>query len=671
LRRYAVAVGVVACAVVLTLALGDYLEPTPLLLFLVAAPIAAWYGGLGAGIVVAVLSMVLAEVVFRRVTGVPAMDAGNVRRLVMYVIATILLGWQSSANRRTRAALRLIADAGRCLAGSLDYDTRLAAAARVAVPDFADAGVVDVLAEDGSLRCVAAALGDPAREKQLCDADPCPPPAPDARGGIAEVLRTGQAVAYPLVPDTLLEACAPAPERRRVLRALGVCSLLIAPLRARGRTLGVLTLLSMRRFRRFWRGHLPVAAELAQRAALAIDNARLYQEARDMEDALRRRAEQLAAADRQKDEFLAVVAHELRGPLSAMRGALEVLRLRGPEDVAADPARGIITRQVEALARLVDDLLDVARITQGKVELRRQSCDLVRVLHAAVGTVRPLIDERRHTLTLTLPQTPPHLDGDPGRLEQVFVNLLTNAAKYTEPGGHIWLSAAVEGSAGGEPQVLVSVRDTGVGMAPAFLARAFELFTQGSEAPASSRGGLGIGLALVRSLVEMHGGTVEAHSEGPGKGSEFVVRLPLAEDEGQASENRPATEVGVSSLVLGPCRRVLVVDDNADAAESLALLLRLRGHHVRLAFDGPAAVAAAPDYAPDVVLLDLGLPGMDGHEVARRLRQQAGLDKALVVALTGSGSDEDRQRSREAGCDHYLVKPVDWDDLDRLIAGVR
>jgi CheY-like chemotaxis protein len=286
------------------------------------------------------------------------------------------------------------------------------------------------------------------------------------------------------------------------------------------------------------------------------------------------------------------------------------------------------------------------------------------VVHAAVATARPLLDARRHTLTLTLPRESPRIDGDTVRLEQVFVNLLTNAAKYTEPGGHVWLSAAAEEVGDGPVQAVVSVRDTGAGMTPDLLARAFDLFTQGPEAAARSQGGLGIGLALVRRLVEIHGGTVEAHSDGPGRGSEFIVRLPLS-SAGGAAPAAAAPTVSVPS----PAHNILVVDDNADAAETLALLLRLRGHDVRVAPDGAAALALVIDYAPDVVLLDLGLPGMDGHEVGRRLRRQPGLDKALVVALTGSGAEEDRRRSRDAGFDHHMVKPVDLEDLERLLDG--
>jgi signal transduction histidine kinase/CheY-like chemotaxis protein len=659
LGRYGFACGAVLCAALLTPLLGPYLEPVPHALLVAAVLASAWYGGVGPGLLTILLMLVAIPLVLGPQ---PPPGGKGLAGLGIFVLMTGLLGWQSSGSRRARAALRLLADAGKSLGTSFEYEARLVAAARVALPEFADAGAVDLLDEGGRLRCAAAAHSDPVLEEKLRLAFQCQAPSSDAPGGVAGVARSGQPIVGTRLSDALLAELVPEGPRRQALRALGVRSLLIVPLRARGQTLGALTLLSARRTRRYRRADLVLAEELARRAAVAIDNARLYREARDMEEALRRRAEQLAAADRTKDEFIAIVAHELRGPLAALRGALEVLRLQGAGEVTADAPQAIMARQVGALARLVDDLLDVPRITQGKIDLRRQPLDLARVLHAAVDTTRPLLDERRHTLTLALPLTPVRIDADPGRLEQVFVNLLTNAAKYTEPGGHVRLSAAVEEGPGGPPRALVSVRDTGVGMAPEFLARAFELFTQGVVAPGHARGGLGIGLALARRLVAMHGGTVEAHSDGPGQGSEFVVRLPLLSDGAEPSP--PAAVRRPPST-----RRILVVDDNADAAESLALLLRQRGHDVRLAGDGPGGLALAGEHPPEVVLLDLGLPGMSGHEVARRLRRQPGLNKALIVALTGSGSDEDRELSRQCGCDHFLVKPVDWDELAGLLGG--
>ncbi len=659
-RRYGFAVGAMLCAALLTWLLGPYLEPMPGILLLVAILASAWYGGVGPGLSAIGLLLAWAVALVWVLAVLPAqpVTAKGLAGLGFLILITVLLGWQSSASRRARAALRLLADAGKSLAGSLDYPTTLAATARLAVPALADGCLVDLVGEDGGLHCAAACHADPQLESKLRLAAQCQATPPDAPRGAAEVVRTGQALALPRLNDALWEDVVPEEPRRQALRALGVRSLLIVPLRAHGRTIGALTLLSARRTRRYRRAARAIAEELGQRAGLALDNARLYREARGMEEALRRRADQLTAADRHKDEFLAVLAHELRGPLAALRGALEGLRGPGP----GDEPQGIMARQVETLARLVDDLLDLTGIAQGKMVLRRQPCDLGAVLRAAVETARPLLDARRHALTVTLPREGLPVDCDGLRLEQVFANLLTNAAKYTDPGGRVWVSAARDEGEGRPARATVSVRDSGVGMTPEFLGHAFELFAQGAETVGRSGGGLGIGLALVRRLVELHGGSVEAHSDGPGKGSEFIVRLPLVVGS-EGSPSPPTVHRPPST------RRILVVDDNQDVAESLAMLLRRRGHEVRLAADGAAALALAREEAPDVVLLDLGLPGMDGHEVARRLRQQPGFDKALVVALTGSSSEDDRLRSREAGCDHYFVKPIDPDELDQLLSG--
>ncbi len=658
-QRYGFALAAALCALLLTYGLWSYLQPIPAALLAAAALASAWYGGAGPGVLSALLTVGLA-LSFLPVP-VPA-DATWLGRFGVFLVATALLGRQSSANRRARAALHFLADAGKSLAASLDFQTTLTTAARRIVPDLADGCIVDLVAEDGSVACGAVAHADPTQEQRLREAAKSQLPLLQTRGGVGDVLRTGQSLLLARLPS-------PPPgeheePRHQALRALGARSLLIVPLRARGRTLGALTLLASRRFRRFGRGDQALALELAQRAALAIDNARLYSEARQMEEALRLRAEQLTSADRLKDEFLAIVVHELRGPLAALRGAVEALRSRPADERVVDKPQGIMARQVDALARLVDDLLDVARITQGKIALQRQACELLRVLQAAVGTTRPIIDERRHTLTLTLPQASLRIEGDSGRLEQIFVNLLTNAAKYTEPGGHIWLSAAIEHNDEGLPETIVSVRDTGVGMTPEFLSRAFGLFSQGAEAAARGQGGLGIGLALVRRLVEMHGGRVEAHSDGPGKGSEFIVRLPLLkEDRGKKADS------GQAPSGARRCKKILVVDDNADAAESMALWLRQRGHEVELAFDGPKALSLAQGYAPDVVMLDLSLPGMDGYQVARLLRQRPTMKTVMLVALTGSLCDEDQLRWRHSGFDHFFTKPVDPDVLDELISG--
>jgi signal transduction histidine kinase len=378
------------------------------------------------------------------------------------------------------------------------------------------------------------------------------------------------------------------------------------------------------------------------------------------EVAQRRRAEEaLTEADRRKDEFLAMLAHELRNPLAPIRNAVGLMRLTGVADPRLSWCRDVIDRQVAHLSRLVDDLLDVSRVTRGLIHLRSETVELAAVVNQAAETVRPMLEERRHVLAVALPAQPVCLRGDPTRLAQVFGNLLHNAAKFSDDGGRIALTAAREGG-----RVVVRVRDSGVGMAAEVLPHIFEPFTQGDRSLDRAQGGLGVGLTLVRRLVELHGGTVEAHSDGPGKGSEFVVRLAEAPAPAAPSpDGRRAPAAGPSP----GGRRVLVVDDNGDAAESLALLLRLAGHEARVAHDGPGALKEAEAFPPDAVLLDIGLPGMDGYEVARRLRRLEGARSATLVAVTGYGQDDDLRRSKEAGFDHHLIKPVDPSTLYDLL----
>ncbi|MFL6214182.1 MAG: PAS domain S-box protein [Blastocatellia bacterium] len=373
--------------------------------------------------------------------------------------------------------------------------------------------------------------------------------------------------------------------------------------------------------------------------------------------------ESLIEADRRKDEFLAMLAHELRNPLAPIRNAAQLLRRLGPPVPELQWARDVIDRQIGHLGRLVDDLLDVSRITEGKVTLRKETVDLVAVIGSALEASRPLIEERNHQLSVALPEHPLRVEGDPTRLTQVVSNLLNNAAKFTPEGGHIWLSAEAV-----DNQVVLRVRDTGAGIAADLLPHVFDLFRQADRSLDRSQGGLGVGLTLVRRLLELHGGSVEAFSEGPERGSEFVVRLPsLAR---QIEVGRAASVIQSDELAAAPCR-ILVVDDNVDSAESIALLLELNGHQVRMAHDGPTALEVAGSFRPEVIVLDIGLPGMDGYEVARRLRNDSAIREALLIALTGYGQDEDRQQSLAAGFDHHLVKPIDTDTLQDLIASQR
>jgi PAS domain S-box-containing protein len=367
--------------------------------------------------------------------------------------------------------------------------------------------------------------------------------------------------------------------------------------------------------------------------------------------------ERLQEADRHKDEFLAMLAHELRNPLAPVRTALAIMKQPGAPAGDVGRVRDVMERQVQHMAQLIDDLLDVSRISRGRIELRKQVVDVAAVAGRAVEAVRPLLDERGHRLRVALPPGPLWLEADPVRLEQILTNLLSNSAKYTDPGGHIELAAE---RAGGE--VVLRVKDTGIGIAPEMLPRVFDLFVQAERRLDRSRGGVGIGLTLVKRLAELHGGSVSAFSAGPGRGSEFTVRLP-----GAAGGPAPSAAPEAAGAA-APGRRVLVVDDNVDAADTLALLLRLAGHEVRVAYDGPSALGLAAEFRPQVVLLDLGMPVMDGYEVARRLRRQPGLGGVVLVALTGWGQEEERRLSRAAGIDHHLVKPIEPEKLHEVLA---
>jgi len=377
---------------------------------------------------------------------------------------------------------------------------------------------------------------------------------------------------------------------------------------------------------------------------------------------MRRRIQALEAAQRQTDEFLATLAHELRNPLAPIKNAVSLMQMGGLTASMTEWYRTVIDRQVTHLTRLVDDLLDVSRLHNGKITLKREPVDLALVVESAVDSSRPLVQARQHALEVLLPDEPLRVEGDLTRLVQVVLNLLTNAAKYTPEGGHIRVAVAREGA-----EATIRVRDDGVGIPADLLPRVFDLFTQGDRSPERAEGGLGIGLALVQSLVERHGGVVEARSDGAGRGSELVVRLPalataLKVPGGAGAERRP------DGLPESGPRRVLVVDDDRDAAESMTVLLELWGHEVRIAYDGRDAVGLAAAYRPEAVLLDIGLPGMNGYEVARRLRALPGCENAILVAVTGYGQDEDRRRSRESGCDHHLTKPVEPAVLQSLLA---
>jgi signal transduction histidine kinase len=422
---------------------------------------------------------------------------------------------------------------------------------------------------------------------------------------------------------------ADSPESAEAWRTLGNVTLLERPIR-------VATLLS--------------AAQTAIRA-----RARQYQIRGHLAERLRTEQE-LRSADRRKDEFLATLGHELRNPLAPILNSVEILKLSGAfDDGRTASACAVMERQVHHLNRLVDDLLEVSRITRGIIEVKKEPLDLTTIVRAAIETSRPILEGLRHELTVHFDESNICVGGDPVRLTQVFANLLNNAAKYTNHGGHIVISTRRDGA-----DALVSVKDNGIGIAPALLSQVFDMFMQVDRSTRRAQGGLGIGLTLVRSLVAMHGGTVEARSEGAGRGSEFVVRLPIL-----VADTAPARRSGRAEPL--PARRIMIVDDSRDGGESLSVLLRVLGAAVCLVHSGKDALDALDRFHPDVVLLDIGMPGMDGYEVARRIRANPIHHGISLIALTGWGQDEDRQRSAAAGFDHHLVKPADIEQLRHIL----
>ncbi|WP_332814741.1 hybrid sensor histidine kinase/response regulator [Ramlibacter sp.] len=546
--------------------------------------------------------------------------------------------------------LKFLAEASAELAGVNDYTGTLDRIARLAVPRFADWCAVDMQQPDGSLQRVATAHVDPGKERLLHEMHERYPPDPLSPIGTWHVLRTGRGDLVPEISDEMLEAGAADEHLREMLRLLGMRSYIGAPLNSRGRTLGVLTFITSRSGRRYGPEDLALAEDLARRAAVAIDNAQLLAAMRE--------------SDRAKDVFLATLAHELRNPLAPIWNGLSLIKRAKGDPHRIEQVGGIIERQVGQLSRLVDDLLDVSRITAGKIELKKEPTNLVHAINAAVEVSRPHIEAAHHQLSIAFPNESTDLVADPARLTQVFSNLLNNAAKYTRRGGHI--DVLVETRA---DDLVVRVRDSGIGIAPEMLRKVFGLFTQAGHPAERHHGGLGIGLSLVDGLVRLHGGQVEAHSAGPDKGSEFVVVLPRHRREAAAAGAGPGGErPAAPAPTQPPARRMLVVDDNEDAASTVAELLKMSGIEVRIAHDGLSAVDCTAEFRPDVVLLDIGLPDISGYEVARRIRKLEGVRQPMLVALTGWGQPQDKEAAAAAGFDQHWTKPVDPLRLQELSA---
>jgi signal transduction histidine kinase/DNA-binding response OmpR family regulator len=564
------------------------------------------------------------------------------RRLRRQAEERVALAASEAARRAAEEATErsnFLARAGAELGGSLELEVARRKLLSLVVPRLApramlllldglpDSGSVmataDVDPTDGSIRC---------GERLLESLDPA------LQHGLNEVLERRTPLLLP----------ARAPHGAGSAAAAGAwAGGAIVPLGVGERVIGAL-----------WAGidpsrtELALLGDLADRAAIAFENARLYRSLQ-AEIVDRRQAEQrLRDASRRKDEFLAMLSHELRNPLAPIRNAVELIRRLAPPDPKLAWATEVSDRQVAHLTRLVEELLDVARISQGKIALRNEPLDLLAAVAQAVETVRPYIDARGHQLALRQPDAPVWLRGDAGRLAQVVGNLLHNAAKYTPDGGSIQLELQVE-----HGEALLTVSDNGIGIEPELLPNVFELFEQGQRSLDRSQGGLGVGLTLVQRLVQLHHGTVEVTSAGRGHGAQFRVRLPCLSE---VRPEEPASGAEGASLAggAGGCR-VLVVDDNRDAAETTAMFLQLAGHEVKTVGDGQQALASAPVYAPDVVVLDIGLPGLDGYEVARRLRRLAQTERALLIALTGYGQASDQRQAEEAGFDAHYVKPTD------------
>jgi signal transduction histidine kinase/CheY-like chemotaxis protein len=368
---------------------------------------------------------------------------------------------------------------------------------------------------------------------------------------------------------------------------------------------------------------------------------------------------ELQEADERKNEFLALLAHELRNPLGPIRHAVTILRARAPSPEELQWATSIIDRQTEHMTRLVEDLLDVSRISRGTIELRRERVDVAVILKAAVEASTAQIERLHHELTVSLPTEPLFVDGDITRLTQVVSNLLDNAAKYTDRGGRIWVSGARDGG-----NAVITVKDSGIGISSEMLPRIFDMFTQGGMSVDRAQGGLGVGLSLVERLVKLHGGSVAAYSGGVGKGTQFTVRLPVLQAQRQPTQERRASS---PAETVNHCR-ILVVDDNQDSVDSLAMLLQVLGHEVKTASDGETALAAAEEFRPDVAILDIGLPKVTGYDLARQIREKSWAKDTVLVALTGWGQEQHRKRSAESGFDHHLTKPVEFEVLQRILA---
>ncbi|MDQ3160533.1 MAG: ATP-binding protein, partial [Pseudomonadota bacterium] len=550
------------------------------------------------------------------------------------------IGLDVTQRKRAEQTARFLADASASLGQLVDFESTLQKIASLAVPSFSDWATVDVAEADGSLRRVSASHIDPAKMQLAHEVHRRFPADPAAPMGPWNIVRTGRSQIVPEITDDMLVDSIKDEEHLGIIRKLGLRSYIGVPLTVRGKTIGVITFINAETERNYGQNDLAAAEDLASRVAIAIENAQLY---RDLQD-----------ADRRKDEFLATLAHELRNPLAPLGNAINIRRMSNNPD----PLQPVMERQVALLVRLIDDLLDVSRINLDKLTLKRAPTTLQKVLDAALEIASPLIEKGSHPVVRDIPADAIPLDGDHARLSQVFSNLLGNAAKYSPAGQPIEISVSMR-----EDRVRTSIRDHGIGLTPAQGERVFDLFSQVNTSLERSQGGLGIGLSLVRKLVEMHGGKVHVHSDGLDRGSCFTVELPL----GNKMPHEPAPSPS-APLALG--LRALVVDDNRDAADTLAMALQVFGLDVRALYDPLEASEVATTFDPHLVFLDIGMPGLSGYDLARKLRELHPGQPRVLVAVTGWGQPEDQRRTAEAGFDHHIVKPPDLEALRAICASV-
>ena len=555
-----------------------------------------------------------------------------------------------SAAERANARFAFLAQASAALSRSLEFDATAHELMRLAVPFLADAAALTFPGEEGIEARTELAWSNALAGEPLCSESVAAVECGWWHDAIARVLGSGVSESFPELSGPTNGSGSPPTVQPEIPRRIA------APFagdhsaaRARAHDRGDLAGHDLRPGARSMPIWWPSQATWPA-AAIALDNALLYRKIHEQ--------------DRRKNEFLAMLSHELRNPLAPITNAVHVMQTNDTDVKRHDWAREVIGRQVKQLSRLVDDLLDVSRITQNKIELKIEAVDVAAVVAVAVETVRPLIDTQEHALSVLLPEQPMRIRGDFARLAQVLANLLNNAAKYTDRKGRIALTAEQEGA-----EVVFRVRDSGIGIPASALPTIFELFTQVEQTLDRSQGGLGIGLTLVERLVKMQGGSVSAFSAGKNLGSEFTVRLPAMPVDQRVAAGRRAAERYTAS---SPGEfAILIVDDNRDATDSMAMLLAMEGYDVRVAYDGAQALEAVRTARPDVILLDLGLPGMDGFQVAQRVRADPDNSSIVIVAVSGYGQEEHRSRSSQAGCDHHLVKPIEPAVVSELLASLQ